>query len=164
MADETSDMAPASAGGQQFSENFTRKEFELSGPMPEESVLAFAFLCVNVLEPIRRQFGRPMKITSGDRRPEANADAHGNAHSEHVSTLNYCAADFEIPGWDDLRGVFDWIRLNSGLPFHIVTLEHSAGGADVIHISWNVDSDARARQAKEGATHNSTGYIDWAVA
>jgi peptidase M15-like protein len=148
----------------QLSENFTREEFELEGPMPEESVPAFTFLCVNILEPTRRQFGQPMKVTSGHRTPEGNADAHGNAHSEHVSTANWCAADWEIPGWADLRGVFDWIRLNSGLPFHIVTLEHQVGGADVIHISWNADADRAARVAKEGATHNSTGYIEWTVA
>jgi hypothetical protein len=148
---------------ERFSEHFTRGEFELEGPMPEESVPAFIFLCQNVLEVIRRWFDRPMKVTSGHRTPEGNADAHGNAHSEHVSTADYCATDFEIPGWADLRGIFDWIRLNSGLPFHIVTLEHGANGVDVIHISWNAEVGPSARLAKEGATHNATGYIEWAV-
>lgn len=145
-----------------LSEHFTREEFELEGPMPEESVPAFTFLCANILEVIRRWVDQAMKVTSGHRTREGNADAHGNAHSEHISTATYCAADFEIPGWTDLRGVFDWIRLNSGLPFHIVTLEHGQGG-DVIHISWNADVDASAREAKEGATRNATGYIGWAV-
>ena len=146
-----------------FSLHFAREEFELEGPLPDESVPAFTFLCQNILEAIRRQFDQAMKVTSGHRTPEGNADAHGNAHSEHVSTATYCAADFEMPGWTDLRGVFDWIRLNSGLRFHHVTLEHGAGG-DVIHISWNADAGASARLAKEGATHNSSGYIEWAVA
>lgn len=145
----------------QLSENFTREEFELEGSqMPEECVPAFTFLAENVLEPIRAQFGEPMEITSGYRTPEGNADAHGNAHSEHVAAADYCAADWNIAG-ADLRAVFDWIRLRSGLPFHIITLEHGAHG-DVIHTSWN--RFATERLAKEGATHNATGYIDWAVA
>ncbi|HXM32286.1 MAG TPA: D-Ala-D-Ala carboxypeptidase family metallohydrolase [Chthoniobacterales bacterium] len=151
----------------QLSENFTRKEFELEGPMPEECVAAFAFLAENILEPIRAHFGEAMEITSGYRTPEGNADAHGNAHSEHVATADYCAADWKIASFEpDMRPVFDWIRLSSGLPFHIVTLEHGAPESgelrEIIHISWN--RDAAAREAKEGATHNASGYIDWAVA
>jgi len=145
----------------QLSENFRREEFEKEGPMPEECVPAFQFLSENILEPIRAQFGEPMDVTSGYRTPEGNADAHGNAHSEHVATADYCAADWIDPGAHDLRQIFDWIRLQSGLPFHHVTLEHGAA-SDVIHISWN--RNATERLAKEGATHNATGYIDWTVA
>jgi hypothetical protein len=146
----------------QVSQHFTREEFEKEGPMPEECVPAFAFLAEQLLEPTRMQFDEPLEITSGYRDEAGNADAHGNAHSEHVATADYCAADFTIARFRaDLRGVFDWIRLNSGLRFHHVTLEHGAGG-DVIHISWNRDADRRI--AKEGATHNASGYIDWAVA
>src|SRR5947209_5127620 len=138
----------------QCSEHFAREEFELEGPMPEESVEAYTFLAQNILEPTHRQFGEPMEVTSGHRTEEGNADAHGNAHSEHVSTADYCAADWTMPRFRaDMRGVFDWIRLNSGLPFHHVTLEHGAAG-DVIHTSWNRLNPARI--AREGATHNST--------
>jgi len=163
MSYEIEDPGPAAAE-EIFSEHFTRKEFELEGPMPDESVPAFIFLCQNILEPTRRQFGEPMGVTSGHRTPEGNADAHGNAHSEHVSTSKYCAADWTMRRFEkDMRGVFDWIRLNSGLPFHIVTLEHGEQG-DVIHISWNAEADRSARKAKEGATHNASGYIEWTVA
>ena len=147
---------------QQLSPNFAREEFELEGPMPEESVEAYTFLAVHILEPTRAQFDEPMEVTSGHRNEQGNAEAHGNAHSEHISTSDYCACDWTMPRFQkDLRGVFDWIRLNSGLPFHIVTLEHGQHG-DVIHISWN--RFAEQRQAKEGATHNAGEYIGWAVA
>ncbi|HEV1992513.1 MAG TPA: D-Ala-D-Ala carboxypeptidase family metallohydrolase [Candidatus Dormibacteraeota bacterium] len=149
----------------QLSENFTREEFELEGPMPEECVPAFTFLAEQILEPIRQKFGEAMEVTSGYRTPEGNADAHGNAHSEHIATESYCAADWKIASLHaDMRAVFDWIRLSSGLPFHIVTLEHGQSG-DVIHISWNRDAFSTGeREAKEGATHNASGYIGWAVA
>lgn len=145
----------------QLSENFQREEFERSGPMPDECIAIFQELCVRILEPIRAQLGRPLEVTSGDRRPNANAACAGNLHSEHISTPEYCAADFEVPGVGDLREAFDWIRLRSGLPFHHVTLEHGSG-PDVIHVSINLDNAERI--AKEGATHNATGYIDWSVA
>jgi hypothetical protein len=159
---ETTTQSDTQQQSHQLSPNFTRAEFEHSGPMPEECVPIFEQFCVRILEQIRLQFDQPMEITSGDRRPEANAACAGNLHSEHISTPRYCAGDFTIPLWrKDLRGVFDWIRLNSGLPFHHVTLEHGAGG-DVIHISLNLDNQDRI--AKEGATHNASGYVDWAVA
>ncbi len=147
----------------QLSANFKRSEFEHSGPMPEECLDIFRHLCQRVLEPIRSQFVQPLRVTSGDRRPEANEACHGNLHSEHIATPMYCAADFEIEGWADLRGVFDWIRLNSGLPFHHVTLEHStSGGPDVIHVSINLENAERI--AKEGQTNNAGAYVDWSVA
>jgi hypothetical protein len=146
----------------QLSEHFAREEFELEGPMPEESVEAYIFLAENILEPTHRQFYEEMLVTSGHRGNAGNAAAGGNKNSEHKSTADYCAADWIMLRFHrDMRGVFDWIRLNSGLPFHIVTLEHGQHG-DVIHISWN--RFATTRVAKEGATHNASGYIEWAVA
>jgi hypothetical protein len=146
---------------QQLSANFTREEFELEGPMPESSVPAFEFLANRILEQIRLQFSEPMEITSGHRSEAGNAEANGNPHSEHVSTPDYCAADWTMPRFKaDMRGVFDWIRLSSGLPFHIVVLEHGKSG-DVIHTSWH--RDASSRVAKEGSTHNASPYIEWAI-
>lgn len=145
----------------QLSTNFQREEFELEGPMPEECVAAYTFLAVNILEKIRAHFEEEMEITSGDRNAAGNAAAHGNEHSEHMATADYCAADWTMPRFrGDMRGIFDWIRLHSGLPFHIVTLEHG-DSEDVIHISWN--RDATERLAKEGATHNAAPYVEWAV-
>jgi len=147
---------------EQLSANFKRGEFERSGPMPDECLDIFRHLCQWILEPIRTQFDQPLEVTSGDRREAANDACNGNLHSEHVATPRYCAADWKIAAWRDLRGVFDWIRLNSGLPFHHVTLEH-AGDHDVIHISVNLDASG-VRIAKEGKTENAGEYIDWSVA
>src|SRR6266478_3654231 len=161
-----------------LSEHFEREEFEKESPMPETSVQAYRFLALNILEPIRAQFGEPLEVTSGDRRSAANQACHGDQHSEHVSnrpvssaivrgrdmlavmmachgdqysehvsTADYCAADWTIRKFQqDMRPVFDWIRLHSLLPFHNVVLEHGKNG-DVIHVSWSRFTNMRV--AKE---------------
>src|SRR6266446_2907326 len=145
-----------------LSEHFEREEFEKEGPMPETSVQAYRFLALNILEPIRAQFGEPLEVTSGDRRSAANQACHGDQHSEHVSTADYCAADWTIRKFQqDMRPVFDWIRLHSLLPFHNVVLEHGKNG-DVIHVSWSRFTNMRV--AKERATHNASPPIGWSVA
>ena len=126
--------------------------------MPSEAVPIFTFLAENVLEPVREQFGEAITITSGYRDPDANAAAHGVAHSEHMASANWCAADFVVANVA-MRAVFDWIRGNV-LPYHEVILEHG-DNCDIVHIS--VNKEAKGRVAKEGATANRTPYITWPV-
>jgi zinc D-Ala-D-Ala carboxypeptidase len=149
-------------GSEQLSENFALAEFERDGAMPADAIPSYHALCTELLEPIRAQFGRPIEITSGYRSPESNAAAHGVSHSQHVATANYCAADFYVAGTDerDMRPVFDWIRLASGLAFDQLILEHGSGG-DIVHISWA--KAFQRREALEGATHNQTAYTPWPV-
>ena len=141
--------------------NFALEEFEIDGPMPDECVPSYTTLCHLVLEPTREQFGEPIEITSGWRDVISNKKANGDPHSEHMATKDYCAADWKIVKWRDLRPVFDWIR-RSNLPFHIITLEHNGeNGEDIIHISWNRFSTLTTREAKEGATNNREAYLSW---
>lgn len=143
---------------EQFSPHFRRSEFERDGAMPEAAASAYRILCPQILEPIRTQAGGELEITSGYRSPLSNAEAHGVKNSQHMATEYCCAADFAVPGVKDLRPVFDWIRLESGLPFDQVVLEHG-DNCDVIHISWA--KAYQRREALEGATHNRTAYDHW---
>ena len=140
-----------------LSEHFEQSEFEPDGPMPAECVPAFVVLCA-VLETIRSQFNLPITVTSGYRSPAANAAAHGVPNSEHVASADTCAGDWYIVG-QDMRAVFDWIRLSSGLRWGQVILEHGTHN-DIIHLSVN---PRLQRDALEGATANKTGYQRWAV-
>lgn len=145
----------------QLSKNFSREEFERGATMPDECVPSYSALSQMILEPIRAHFGRELVITSGYRSPQTNAQAHGVSNSQHMATATFCAADFFLGSMKmDMRPVFDWIRLQSGLPFDQVTLEHGVNG-DVIHISWT--STPPRREALEGATHNQTKYSSWPV-
>lgn len=141
-----------------LSANFEQSEFEREAPLPAECVSSYTMLCSNILEPIRAHVNQPLVITSGYRSPEGNASAHGVSNSQHIATKTYCAADFKIMAMHDLRGLFDWIRLKSGLACDQLILEHqSDGGPDVIHCSWVINLPRL--QALEGSTANQSSYM-----
>jgi hypothetical protein len=144
-----------------FSEHFEREEFEKDGPMPEECVPIYIFICVRILEPIRSTFSEPLEITSGYRPPDVNVAIHGAINSEHKATKTYGATDFKILSMPNMRPVFEYVRL-SHLPFHQVILEHGDDETDIIHVSYN--KATIARQALEGHENNATPYIAWRVA
>ena len=138
----------------EFIESATAKKNGIAN-IPPESVDKFAAeFCERILEPIRDQFG-PVAITSGYRCPALNSLVGGVADSDHQWTEDRIAADFQTPE-ADLGKVFDWIRLDSGLPFDQVIREHGSGsGGDCIHISYRL---IPRRVAMVGGTHSSTGY------
>ncbi|CAB5212891.1 Peptidase M15A, C-terminal [uncultured Caudovirales phage] len=91
-------------------------------------------LCVNVLEPIRAHFKRPIKIMSGYRCPALNDAVEGAKTSQHLSGE---AADIEVQGVDN-ADVWRWIDEN--LQFDQVIAEHlseTSGVAGWIHVSYN---------------------------
>lgn len=147
-----------------FSQNFTRVEIErTSRPVvnriPTECFEIFGRLCMDFLEPIRAHFGgKKMLITSGYRGPLLNSAVGGASDSQHMATANYCAVDFIIPGVP-LQDVFDWIRLESGLPFDQVILERGREERhewdDCIHISC---LKMPRRMALVGETGNRGAY------
>jgi len=152
--------------GMNLSEHFRREEFERGGPMPDAVVPAYEFLCRDLLEPIRARFLKPLKITSGYRSSGKNTGIGGSEKSQHVAQYNseeekqqYCATDFQMSGVS-LVTIFDWIRLESGLPFDQVILEYGQAAEvetdDCIHISW---TRRPRRMALVGATKNRAPYV-----
>lgn len=141
----------------QLTEHFNVEEFSLECTIPSECLSSFTMLCSNILEPIRAHVNQPLIITSGYRSPEGNASAHGVSNSQHIATKTYCAADFKIMAMHDLRGLFDWIRLKSGLSCDQLILEHDTCGADIIHVSWVINLPRL--QALEGSTANQSSYM-----
>lgn len=139
---------------QQLSEHFTDNEFSVSGA--DNRVVANArFLALQVLEPVREKFG-PLKIHSGFRSPVHNEEVGGVEHSFHLYLDDQCAADFSpIRAGVTLKQIFDWMRLESNLPFDRVILEHDAVDNEprVIHVQAFVeDENRRTRKAFLRAT------------
>ena len=108
-----------------LSANFWLDEFEKSqtatrhgidNSVPSGLVNDIKDLCVNVLQPIRDEFG-PVTITSGYRSPDLNAKLGGSTRSQHCAGQ---AADLEVPGVDNRR-VALWIQDN--LKFDQLILE-----------------------------------------
>ena len=90
-----------------FSQTAVRKG--IGNIPPPQAVTALERLCVNVLEPVRAHFGRPVRISSGYRSQALNKAVGGAATSQHVLGE---AADITIPGVDNLR-LAKWIRDNT---------------------------------------------------
>lgn len=90
---------------------------------------ALKALCVNVLEPVRAHFGRPVIVTSGYRSPRLNVAVGGSASSQHCRGE---AADFTVAGILNMA-VCHWIRTN--LKFDQLIYEFGESGW--VHCSWS---------------------------
>lgn len=148
----------------QLSPNFTLEEFTrnsrgfVNKPSPEV-VERLRWLCVFVLEPLRAHFNCPIKITSGYRSPELNAIVGGEATSFHLADGDRAAADIQITL--PLKDVFNWLNLESKLPYDQIILERGREERheyeDCIHIQ--ISANPR-RLAKLGPTHGQGSYED----
>lgn len=123
---------------------------------PAQRVANAVFICTQLLEPIRAKFG-PVHVHDGYRSAEHNAAVGGKPTSYHQFDGTQSAADIDVlpTGFQE---AFDWIRLESRLPFDKVILEmNSAGEPAAIHLQ--ADSGAKPRRlAYTGATGAGTVY------
>ena len=87
-----------------LSENFSLSEFTSSqaaarrgidNTPSKEQIERLRALCINILEPVRKHFSRPVVISSGFRSQKVNAAIGGSSTSQHTRGE---AVDFEIPG------------------------------------------------------------------
>ena len=121
-----------------LSEHFTRAEMERSptalrlgikNETPPDALARMQALVDDVLEPLRVQLGRPIRITSGYRCPKLNKRIGGAATSQHMQGE---AVDFEVPGMTTTE-VMDFVR-RSGLPFDQLIDEAPPDGW--VHLSY----------------------------
>jgi len=101
--------APAAPAGKvssdmQLSEHFNLKEFTKSETAIRKRIdntpnaqhaQNLKNVCDKILEPVRKHFGKPVRINSGYRGPALNAAVGGSSKSQHC---NGEAVDFEIDG------------------------------------------------------------------
>jgi len=95
-------------------------------------------LCINVLQPIRSEFDKPVIISSGFRSAELCIAIGSKPTSQHAEGK---AADLEIPGVDNMELAM-WIKNN--LNFDQLILEFYKDGepnSGWIHVSWNGDDN-----------------------
>ena len=77
-------------------------------------------LAVNVLQPIRSHFDKPLIISSGFRCAQLCVEIGSSVNSQHVADNDSAAADFEIPTIDK-KVLADWVKDN--LEFDQLILE-----------------------------------------
>lgn len=109
------------------------ERYGLSNEPPAEAVEALRRLCLEVLEPVRRNFGRPVIVNSGYRSRAVNRKVRGSPRSQHMLGE---AADIEIPGISN-GYVAQWIL--EQLDFDQLILENYKPGVPSsgwVHVSW----------------------------
>lgn len=133
----------------------TARKLGIDNTPPEAALVLFPAFKEKILEPLCERYGE-IDVTSGYRCPALNAAIHGSATSDHQWDEYGIAIDFTVPN-KDLRGVYDWIRFESALPFDQCILEHDkkTGLLRCIHISYRPNP---RRMAMRGGTYNSTKY------
>lgn len=98
-----------------------------------EETASLTALCQNVLDPLREAKGKPIRVNSGYRGPEANKAVGGSATSQHCKGE---AADIEIDGYDNKKLAQDIVDMK--LPFDQLILEgHTPGDPNSgwVHVS-----------------------------
>jgi len=144
-----------------FLEEFTRTSTGLPNEPPESAISRMVLLCVTILEPIREHFkGRKLIVNSGYRCPAVNKKVGGSTRSLHLYEKGLAAVDFHIEDVP-VQDVFDWIRLESKLPFDKVILErgvdNNSEADDCVHIQTTFETQPR-RLAFTGGTHGRSKY------
>ena len=105
-------------------------------PMQIENLKALA---VNILQPLRSQFDKPLIISSGFRCAQLNIEIGSSIHSEHCADNKSAAADFEISGVDN-KELAEWIKSN--LEWNQLILEFYREGepsSGWVHCSYSTD-------------------------
>jgi len=111
-------------------------------------------LCINVLQPIRSEFDKPVIISSGYRSGEVCIAIGSKPTSQHAEGK---ACDFEIIGVDN-KDLFDWIKNN--LEFDQLILEFYKDGeanSGWIHVSWNGEDNRN--QTLRAYRNEETGKV-----
>lgn len=142
----------------QLSPHFADTELGVDGQSGE--IVANAMeLCALLLEPIRAQFGATI-LSDGYRDAAHNAAVGGAPTSQHLYLGRNAAADINCCQNGTLEEVFNWIRLESHLPFDQVILEVNPSSQEprCVHISYNGSLDKQRRMALTGETNGAGAY------
>jgi len=115
-------------------------------------------LCMNVLQPIRSNFDKPVIVSSGYRSAELCIAIGSSIDSQHTEGK---AADIEVPGVDN-KELAEWIRHN--LEYDQLILEfYKSGEPDSgwVHISYNGSDNRKQNLLAYRDDNNKTRYKPW---
>lgn len=107
-------------------------------------------LCINILEPVRAHFGRPVIVNSGFRAKRVNDAVGSSDKSQHRLGE---AADIEIAGVENIA-LAHWIADN--LPYDQLILEAyrpGAPGSGWVHVSYRPGRSHRSILTMTMGTH-----------
>ena len=148
----------------ELSKNFTLEEMSESQRAKEHGIVNqvtdtehlnnLKALCTKVLQPLRDEWGSPIRVTSGYRRPQLNTLLKGAATSQH---LVGSACDLDVGEKSDNLRLFE-LAANSDLPFDQLINEFDG---EWVHISHRNGGTQRGQilESKRGK-NGKTYYTD----
>ena len=128
-----------------------------NNPSPDQ-IYNLKSLCINILQPIRSEFDKPVIISSGFRSAELCIAIGSKPTSQHAEGK---AADLEIPGIDNMELAM-WIKNN--LNFDQLILEFYKDGqpnSGWIHVSWNGDDNRNQTLRAMRNDNDKVVYKPW---
>ena len=131
----------------------TARRLDIDNTPNEQQIEFMRELCMNVLQPIRDEFG-PVRITSGLRVPELNRAIGGSSSSQHCA-LNGSAADIDFG--DGNKPVFDWI-VNNIIFDQLIWEFGDESNPDWIHVSYHYGKN-RGQILKAYKRNGKTKYL-----
>ena len=112
----------------EFIKSDTAKTLDIANYPSDAEIDNLKLLCINVLQPIRERFNKPITISSGYRCKALNKAVGGSKTSSHM--YGY-AADLIV---HDFEEVFKWIVDN--IEYTQAIIEENSKGNKWIHISY----------------------------
>ena len=117
-------------------------------------------LAINILQPVRSHFDRPLIISSGFRCAQLCVEIGSKITSQHTAFDGAAAADFEIPGVDN-RELALWIK--NELEFDQLILEFYRDNEPTsgwIHCSYSTDQN-RHQSLRAFREDGKVNYKPW---
>jgi zinc D-Ala-D-Ala carboxypeptidase len=150
----------------QLTKNFTVAELSRSeaatrkgvdNTPPPEAVENLRALAEKVLQPLRDAMGKPMRVNSAYRGPEANAAVGGSKTSQHMTGE---AADIEFDGFDNKLLAKKIVDMK--LPFDQIILEFYKPGdpnSGWVHVSHKRGGPQRGQVLRAVSEAGKTKYL-----
>jgi len=161
---------PAVAAGKvnpemQLSEHFNLKEFtksetairkRIDNTPNAEHAQNLKNVCEKILEPVRKHFGKPVRINSGYRGPALNAAVGGSSKSQHC---NGEAIDFEIDGLPNPE-LAKWVAENCEFDQIILEFYDPKEGPNSgwVHASYTATGTNRKQKLTAVTVNGKTVY------
>lgn len=113
---------------QELTKSNTAIAKKLDNTPDEQAIKNLNTLVDNVLDPLRKLYGKPIIVTSGYRRPEVNRSVNGATSSQHALGE---AVDISVGSKEENKKLFSLIKDN--LPFDQLINEHDYSW---VHVSY----------------------------
>ena len=150
----------------QLSEHFSYAELTksttasrkgISNAPSKEHAANLVTLCNEVLEPLRKLYGRPIRISSGYRSPALNKLVGGSLASHHCLGM---AVDIDQGSFAENMKIFNLLKAYGSFTQLIFEFGNLEDGPDWVHVSYDKDELNREilRAVQIG---KKTQYVKW---